>query len=116
MSLSLIFRSKEIYDYGSPKLFEIYSIAMDNLATGEIIQALTKNNVATSDNQLENIIGNYMNKTYYKTAALMANSLRAVPLLCSPENPSFEVESFRVGQHFGLAFQIVDDILDYIST
>ena len=30
-----------------------------------------------------------MNKTYYKTAALMANALRAVPLLCEPENPTF---------------------------
>lgn len=46
------FRSREIYDYGSPKLFEIYSIAMDNLATGEIIQALTKNKVATDDSAL----------------------------------------------------------------
>ena len=57
-----------------------------------------------------------MNKTYYKTAALMANALRSVPLLCEPENPTFQVESFRVGQLFGIVFQIVDDILDYIST
>jgi len=57
---------------------------MDNLATGEIIQALTKNKVSSDNNALESIIGNYMNKTYYKTAALMANALRAVPILCAP--------------------------------
>jgi heptaprenyl diphosphate synthase len=26
------------------------------------------------------------------------------------------VASFRIGQHFGLAFQLVDDIIDYTST
>jgi geranylgeranyl pyrophosphate synthase len=62
---------------------------MDNLATGEIIQALTKNKVSTDNDALEGIIGNYMNKTYYKTAALMANALRAVPILCDRENPQF---------------------------
>ena len=45
-------RSREIYEYGSGKLFEIYAVAMDNLATGEIIQALTKNKVALGDDEL----------------------------------------------------------------
>lgn len=62
---------------------------MDNLATGQIIQALTKNKVSSNNDVLESIIANYMNKTYYKTAALMANALRAVPILCNPENPQF---------------------------
>lgn len=57
---------------------------MDNLATGEIIQALTKNKVSSNSDMLESIIANYMNKTYYKTAALMANAMRAVPILCNP--------------------------------
>jgi all-trans-nonaprenyl-diphosphate synthase len=45
----------------------------------------------------------------------MANSLRAVPVLLNIEGEQ-EVCCFRVGQHFGIAFQIIDDILDYIST
>ncbi len=57
---------------------------MDNLATGEIIQALTKNKVSSNSDMLESIIANYMNKTYYKTAALMANAMRGVPILCNP--------------------------------
>lgn len=57
---------------------------MDNLATGEIIQALTKNKVSSNSDMLESIIANYMNKTCYKTAALMANAMRAVPILCNP--------------------------------
>lgn len=57
----------------------------------------------------------YIQKSYYKTAALMANALRGVPVLCGKEGVA-ETESFRIGQHFGLAFQIVDDVIDYTST
>ena len=60
-----------------------------------------------------------MNKSYYKTAALMSNALRAVPMLHNLEQSSekeFELYCFRVGQHLGIAFQVIDDILDYIST
>jgi len=32
-----------IYDYNSPELFMIYSVAMDELANGEILQLVTKN-------------------------------------------------------------------------
>lgn len=62
---------------------------MDNLATGEIIQALTKNKIASDQYSLQSIIENYMNKTYYKTAALMANSMRAVPILCNNINSNY---------------------------
>ncbi len=34
--------SKSIFDFKSAKLYQIYSAAMDNLATGEIIQAASK--------------------------------------------------------------------------
>lgn len=68
---------------------------MDDLAGGEIIQILTKNSIGDSNynnaskpQSIDDKIGKvikaleiYMNKTYYKTAALMSNSLRAVPHL-----------------------------------
>lgn len=66
------------------------------------------------------MIEKYMHKTYYKTAALMSNSLVGIPTLLEisniPNKAHLEEDCFRVGQHFGLAFQLVDDILDYIST
>ena len=88
---------------------------MDNLATGEIIQAITKNSLDPSRELLRAHVETYLQKSYYKTAALMANALRAVPVLCEKEGVA-ETESFRIGQHFGLAFQIIDDVIDYTST
>ena len=92
-------------------------MAMDNLATGEIIQMVTKNKKVNDDEQLfKEQVETYLHKSYYKTAALMANALRAVPVFFEQSTIQQEVASFRVGQHFGLAFQLVDDILDYTST
>jgi geranylgeranyl pyrophosphate synthase len=54
---------------------------MDHLATGEIIQMTTKNKwVNDNDELFREQVETYLHKTYYKTAALMANALRAVPL------------------------------------
>ena len=56
-------------------------MAMDNLATGEIIQMVTKNKKVNDDEQLfKEQVETYLHKSYYKTAALMANALRAVPV------------------------------------
>lgn len=87
---------------------------MDNLATGEIIQAVSKANLSLKKS-LKQEVETYVHKSYYKTAALMANALRGVPVFfeCTEEQ---EEASFRIGQHFGLAFQLVDDIIDYTST
>jgi geranylgeranyl pyrophosphate synthase len=46
----------------------------------------------------------------------MANALRGVPVFFDESTPNQEVASFRIGQHFGIAFQLVDDIIDYTST
>ncbi|XP_055345714.1 all trans-polyprenyl-diphosphate synthase PDSS1-like [Paramacrobiotus metropolitanus] len=57
----------------------------------------------------------YLSKTYHKTASLLANSCKAVAMLggCSAE----VVEaSFQFGKNLGMAFQLVDDNLDYVST
>jgi all-trans-nonaprenyl-diphosphate synthase len=64
---------------------------------------------------LKEEVATYVNKSYYKTAALMANAMRGVPLFFDSSSEQ-EIASFRVGQHFGIAFQLVDDILDYTST
>lgn len=56
-----------------------------------------------------------MAKTYYKTASLIANSLRGVCELAGITNILFQDLSFRIGLHLGMAFQLIDDILDYTS-
>lgn len=46
----------------------------------------------------------------------MANALRAVPIFYPNTTLEQETACFRIGQHFGIAFQLIDDILDYTST
>ena len=43
----------------------------------------------------------------------MANALRGVPVILGKGS---EETAFRVGQHMGIAFQVIDDIMDYVST
>jgi hypothetical protein len=53
----------------------------------------------------------YLEKTFCKTASLMANSARATALLGGAAPPVADL-AWQYGRHLGLAFQIVDDILD----
>ncbi|KAI9603458.1 hypothetical protein KEM48_001469 [Puccinia striiformis f. sp. tritici PST-130] len=56
----------------------------------------------------------YQRKNYLKTASLIAKTCRASVLLSNTTSNSHLVEaSYEFGKHLGLAFQIVDDILDY---
>lgn len=57
----------------------------------------------------------YMRKTYCKTASLMANSCRSVAVLGGHSAEDCHAAS-EYGRHVGLAFQLVDDIMDFTST
>ena len=60
-------------------------------------------------------IETYLKKSYYKTASLIANSSKAAGLLSEVSRETAE-HLYGYGRHLGLAFQIVDDILDFTST
>lgn len=54
----------------------------------------------------------YLQKTFYKTGSLMANACRAAALLEDETQANCDA-AFAYGRHVGLAFQLVDDILDF---
>ena len=54
----------------------------------------------------------YLEKSYCKTASLVANSARAAGVLSGCTEPQLE-SLYRYGRQLGLAFQVVDDILDF---
>lgn len=60
----------------------------------------------------EGTISYYLQKTYLKSASLISKSCRAAALLgeCAPHIVD---AAYAYGRNLGLAFQLVDDMLDY---
>ena len=89
------------------EVVKLLSEVIRDYAEGEIQQAMNRFNTSLS-------IEAYLEKTYYKTASLMANSAKAAGLLSEvSEDIAEQLHSY--GRYFGLAFQIVDDILDFTT-
>ncbi|XHX80125.1 MAG: solanesyl diphosphate synthase [Stenomitos frigidus ULC029] len=90
------------------EVVKLLSQVIMDLAEGEIQQGL--NRFATSLS-----IDEYLEKSYYKTASLLANSAKAAATLS--ESPSALADDlFHYGRHIGLAFQVIDDILDFTGS
>ncbi|TAE59778.1 MAG: solanesyl diphosphate synthase [Nostocales cyanobacterium] len=87
---------------------KLLSEVIMDLAAGEIQQGLNRfdTNLSTET---------YLQKSYYKTASLIANSAKAAGLL-SDVSPETAENLYNYGKHLGLAFQIVDDILDFTGS
>jgi len=56
----------------------------------------------------------YIRKTYYKTASLIANGCRASAVL-GESTPELIEMATEYGKNLGLAFQVVDDLLDFVG-
>ena len=57
----------------------------------------------------------YIHKSFKKTASLIAYTCKAVALL-SGANQSVQEAAFQYGRNLGIAFQLVDDLLDFVSS
>lgn len=84
---------------------KLLSQVIMDLAEGEIQQGLNRFDTGLS-------IEAYLEKSYYKTASLIANSSKAAGILSGVSTERAE-DLYHYGRHIGLAFQIVDDILDF---
>jgi all-trans-nonaprenyl-diphosphate synthase len=90
------------------EVVKLLSKVITDFAEGEIRQSLT-----AFDSSLT--LEDYLEKSFYKTASLIAGSSKAAGVL-SGVNSSQAENLFNFGKHFGIAFQIVDDILDFTSS
>lgn len=90
------------------EVIKLLSEVIKDYAEGEIQQGLSRFLTDLS-------IDAYLKKTYYKTASLIANSSKAAALL-SEVSEELAVKMYEYGRHLGLAFQIIDDILDFTGS
>jgi all-trans-nonaprenyl-diphosphate synthase len=89
------------------QVVKLLSEVIRDFAEGEIIQSINRFDTDIS-------LDIYLNKSYCKTATLLANSAKAAAVL-SDIAPDTTEELYFYGRDLGLAFQIVDDILDFTS-
>lgn len=87
---------------------KLLSRVIMDLAEGEIQQGLNRFDTTLS-------IDAYLIKSYYKTASLIANSCKSVGVLSQTSDALAEA-LYQYGRDLGLAFQIVDDILDFTGS
>ncbi len=87
---------------------KLLSRVIMDLAEGEIQQGLNRFDTTLS-------IDAYLMKSYYKTASLIANSCKSVGVLSQTSDAMAE-SFYQYGRSLGLAFQIVDDILDFTGS
>lgn len=99
----------------NPEVTELLATVIANLIEGEFMQlrntAQDEFHPSFSD---QDTIRYYLRKTYLKSASLMSKSCRAAALLGGC--PAAIVDSaYSYGRNLGLAFQLVDDMLDFTA-
>ena len=88
-------------------IINILSTASNIIAEGEVQQLINRNNIYITENIYFDIVKK-------KTATLISCSSQIGAML-SNSNDSTVLQYKKYGMHLGIAFQIIDDILDYCS-
>ena len=86
---------------------KLLSRVIMDLADGEVKQGLYRYDSAHT-------FSTYLEKSYCKTASLIANSAQAAGVLSELNDHDLK-RLHKFGKQLGLAFQVVDDILDFTS-
>ena len=92
---------------GSLRVLKILSSASAVIAEGEVMQLMTTNDTETSEEA-------YLNVIRAKTATLFAAAASVGAVVA--ERPSAEEQALQsFGMNLGIAFQLIDDVLDYAA-
>jgi octaprenyl-diphosphate synthase len=94
-------------DDGSLKVLAILSKAAATIAEGEVLQLVTQNDLSTTE-------ARYLEVIQGKTAALFAAACQIGAVVADrPETEEAALSEY--GMKLGIAFQLVDDALDYVA-
>jgi len=103
--------AKLLAQIGNPEVVECMSQILADLVNGEFQQMASRRDK-------EDRFQLYLDKTFNKTASLMAYSCKSVAILASEGTGDHSITdmAYRYGQNIGIAFQLVDDWLDFVSS
>jgi octaprenyl-diphosphate synthase len=100
--------SQLMTDDGDIDVLGIYARTLVSLAEGEVLQLMRTRDGAITEKQ-------YLTVVYCKTASLIAAASETGAVLAGAD-PATRKAMFRFGRSVGMAFQLVDDILDFTGT
>ena len=89
------------------RVMEILSEATNQIAEGEVLQLMNCNDASTTE-------ARYFDVIYGKTARLFEAATQLAAVL-TDQNEHIERAMQEYGKHLGTAFQLADDILDYMA-
>ncbi|XP_050407056.1 all trans-polyprenyl-diphosphate synthase PDSS1 isoform X1 [Patella vulgata] len=89
------------------QIVTILSQVIEDLVRGEFMQ------LGSKEDENERF-SHYLRKTFKKTASLLANSCKAVAVLANCEEDVTDI-AYQYGRNIGIAFQLIDDLLDFTS-
>ncbi|XVF40081.1 hypothetical protein PTKIN_Ptkin01aG0083300 [Pterospermum kingtungense] len=90
------------------EVVSLLATVVEHLVTGETMRMTTSSGQKFS-------IDYYMQKTYFKTASLISNSCKAIAILAG-QTAEVAMLASEYGKNVGLAFQLIDDVLDFTGT
>jgi octaprenyl-diphosphate synthase len=96
---------RRMVDVGSLEALRVLSDAAAVIAEGEVLQLAASKNLATAEDQ-------YLRVIAAKTAALFAAACEVGPIIAGEDAATCRAMA-AYGRELGLAFQLVDDALDY---
>lgn len=91
----------------SLKILDIMSAATNVIAEGEVQQLMNCNNPDTTEES-------YMEVIYSKTARLFEAATQVAAIIAKA-SPEVETAFQDYGRYLGTAFQLIDDVLDYVA-
>ena len=90
---------------GDMRVMQVMARTTNEIAEGEVLQLLNRQDPGTTEERYLEVIGR-------KTARLFEAAAR-LGAICTGAPLSHENAMARFGRHLGIAYQLVDDVLDY---
>jgi octaprenyl-diphosphate synthase len=89
----------------SPEVIRVMADATNTIAAGEVLQLMNSGDPDTTEVR-------YLEVIYRKTARLFEAGAQIAAIVANAP-PAVEAALTRYGKHLGIAFQLIDDALDY---
>ena len=101
--------SKIMAQIGDPRVIMVLSQVLADLVNGEFQQM-----AQAKENETERF-EMYLSKSFNKTGSLMTYSCEANAILSGATEEEIKA-AYSYGRNIGVAFQLVDDLLDFVSS